>query len=74
MERHPTTIQLTIDTCMKCPYAKRFKTWSDVEDCFDYFYGVSSNDEFLSMKEIATEIMWHEDMPNVPEWCPIRIN
>ena len=75
MERQSTTIQLTIDTCVECPYCKKFRSClEDVENCFDYYCGMSSSDEFLSMKMIAKEVMQYEDMPDVPEWCPLRIN
>lgn len=65
----PTTIHLSIKNCTECPYHKSKRHWTSDswEHAYDYFCQINFN------KPIATYIEWPSEMPDVPDWCPLRV-
>ena len=65
----PTTIHLSIKNCLECPYCKSERHWTSDswEHAYDYFCGINYD------KSIATYIERPSEMPDVPDWCPLRV-
>lgn len=66
----PTSIHLSIENCLECPYCKSKRHWTadSWEHAEDYFCNLKNE------KPIATYIEWPSEMPEVPDWCPIRLH
>ena len=64
-----TTIHLSIDTCIECPYCKNQRHWTEDswEHAYDYFCSLEND------KLIAKYIEWAHEMPAVPFWCPLKV-
>lgn len=89
VNRTKTKICLEIETCKECPFSVEERHWTSDswEHAFDYYCKLTpdtikfkgkifnyKNFGDNSYKKIAGYVEWDSEMPNVPEWCPIRIN
>lgn len=62
-----TDIILSIENCTSCPFCKQQRCYTEDswEEAYDYICTKTN-------KEIAGYMEWHDKMPAVPYWCPIR--
>ena len=84
INRTKTKIFLEIETRKECPFSveKRHWTSDSWEHAFDYYCKLTPNKvkcgvhtyKISDYKKIAGYVEWDSEMPNVPDWCPIRIN
>lgn len=83
-----TIIQVEIKDCQDCPFCKSERHWTSDswEHAYDYYCsnmpdlyvknGKTYKHKNLgenSYKKIASYIEWRHEMPEVPNWCPIRV-
>ena len=63
-----TEIVLSIKNCAKCPYVDKtlYPTEDSWEEAYNFYCTKTNN------KKIAEYVEWHEELPDVPDWCPIR--
>ena len=75
-----TLIQFEIKDCQDCPFCDCRRHWTSDswEHAYDYYCTKKCEkykiDGKLVNKKIAGYIEWRSEMPDVPDWCPIRAN
>ena len=69
-----TIIQVEIKDCQDCPFCKEKRHWTPDpwEHAYNYYCSnvAKVNGDY---KKIAGYIEWRHEMPEVPDWCPIRV-
>lgn len=83
IERTKTKICMEIETCKECHFCIEERHWTSDswEHVYDYFCELTpsiARNRGITMvknnKKIAGYIEWDSEMPNVPNWCPLRVN
>jgi hypothetical protein len=59
---------IEIDKCYECPFVKCERAYTPDSFEYEWNYKCGRNDE-----TIATYIEYNREMPEVPNWCPIKV-
>lgn len=68
MANEQDVVQLPLTSCMKCPNMDKTRVYT--EDSWEEPYKISCKK--VPDKIIAGFFEWHDPIPEIPQWCPLR--